>query len=173
LEQRKGDFGLTGTGTSKIRLGDRELTSTIEWEFAFNSLGQLGGGVLRVRMGQEGIVIGATNVSPITVQIRSFDATSFPPLQFSVPGPVLLQSNGDETFRVIHEGGQSLGALSGPLASQPVVDQMRFRAEFRSGNDAAGCTTESLTPLDITELSQVFGSFSSRFSLPSLMGGAP
>lgn len=138
---QKNDISEIKSG-GKFNLKYEEQVFPVDYAFesSFNSIGQLGGAILKINVKDSFILIGSTNIDPIKVTIKSNLMVTQREFVFSIPGPVELKKSGRDNFSIT---GLTLNKIQNVPVKLPLEIVER---------DSMPCDEKKLSFFDITVL---------------------
>jgi hypothetical protein len=138
LTQKNDISEIKSSGKLNFKYQDQAFAVDYALEASFNSIGQLGGALLRINIKDSYILVGGVNIDPIRVTVKSNLLAQEKEFVFSIPGPIELKKGDSEHFFI---SGLTLNKLQGTPLKLPLeaVDQ-----------EVINCTTGELEHFDIT-----------------------
>lgn len=88
------------SGTVNIAIGQNLFSPNLELQATFNSIGQLGGSLLKLSIDNSFISIGSSGIDPMNVKLRTKIDTSETQKNFSISGPVEMKRGNDGKYSV-------------------------------------------------------------------------
>ena len=131
----EGHYEFIAHGFIRIHYQDQVVEPQVELNASFNSIGQLGGSILRVRRDDNELRAGTKDLNPLHVifYIRegSKEKNRYETL---VPGPITLRKNGDGSFRLeyLHFGkviSNYSGLLKDPSLNRFALHPQKVESE--------------------------------------------
>lgn len=87
----KGELKFESKGSVNIQLGAKKISLPLSFLALFNSLGQLGGSLLRLQVNDGSVVFGTKGIDPISLVIKSEIPGKEQRMEIILPGPVTAQ----------------------------------------------------------------------------------
>lgn len=143
----KGDISeIKSKGQINVKYITQHLPVVYAFEASFNSIGQLGGAVLKIDVLDQYIIVGSTSIDPIKISVRSNLLGAEKELGWSIAGPIEIKKQGS-TYNII---GLSFGRIkkeNANLFAQNPLGQIPVKIESSGAN---ACDNLQGNALDIT-----------------------
>ncbi|MDC0358508.1 hypothetical protein OAO01_06800 [Oligoflexia bacterium] len=163
-----GDYELLSTGLLRASLTSKPYTATISFKASFNALGQLGGSVIKVQVGDVNILVGTTEINPIKLIFKGNFGKRKIEFKRAFPGPIELLENSDGTYRIYYKHGKFPNVAAADFDEQPLLKLLKFEMRNQAPESALCAAGQE----DLVNLDPVMRSILKALSQFSVAGGA-
>ena len=142
---------LKAEGYIKIKYLDNYLLFNYIMDANFNSIGQLGGAILKINENDNFIIFGSTNIDPIKLTFKTNLLAKEVEYNWETAGPVQIIQNADQTFKI---KGQNLKSFVGDnleSISRSLIKHMQLQL-LAEDNDDILCDEKLDAGLDVTSI---------------------
>ncbi len=145
------EIEIKGTGSLRFKLGNEIVSAEIALNAGFNTLGQLGGSVLRISAHGSEVRLGTRGVDPVRFlfRLKESEANAWQRYEISGPGPILLKKDAKDSYRLEYlHLGQALSEYKS-FAQYPMLQAMALHIEQGEPGD---CSDPHGKSLDLSPL---------------------
>ncbi len=151
LDRTDTGFTIRGSGEIRFLLHGTAQTARGTFDAAFNSFGQLGGSLLKLRIGELELRVGSIDIDPIRIKGSLQGPGGTQRIDTSLRGPMVLKQVEAQSYALQYEYLDTLGTLIKGAESQPMLSALMWKFEPTEEADAA-CTGASAGAIDLTQI---------------------
>ena len=160
LTSQNSIFIIHASGSLDVNIGQTKVRPTLDLQATFNSIGQLGGSLLRVSIDDSYFSVGSSGIDPMNLKLRSKVRNVEVQREVSVNGPVEMKKQRDGTYRIEYPELHRLKGYSDSMFG-PAFSFISNLSLSSVDDIPAQCESSTRSSLDLT----------AQASFVSILGG--